>query len=401
MSIRTLRQAPRRVLMTADTIGGVWNYALELARALAPFGTEVTLATMGRQRSRSQVDESTGVPGLEVRESTFALEWMPDPWDDVARAGNWLLDLERELGPDVVHLNGYAHAALPWSVPVLVVAHSCVLSWWKAVKGHEAPAEWHRYRDAVAAGLRAADLVAAPSFAMRDALVEHYGAAHDALVIPNARRADEWVPARPKQPFVFSAGRLWDEAKNLRALDAAAARVPWPVFVAGDTRTPHDAGVASRHAHALGPLAPRDLARWMSRAAIYALPARYEPFGLSVLEAALSECALVLGDIPSLRELWRGAAVFVAPGDEAALARALGALAAHPHLRTRLARLARQRAFALTPERQRDGYLAAYGMMAGRDGKLEHAMAADSPRRPGLRDERNRGSGPTTGRRGS
>ncbi len=32
------------------------------------------------------------------------------------------------------------------------------------------------------------------------------------------------------------------------------------------------------------------------------LPARYEPFGLSVLEAALSGCALVLGDIPSLRE---------------------------------------------------------------------------------------------------
>ena len=37
----------RRILMTADTIGGVWTYALEFARALGPHGIEVTLATMG------------------------------------------------------------------------------------------------------------------------------------------------------------------------------------------------------------------------------------------------------------------------------------------------------------------------------------------------------------------
>ena len=35
--------------------------------------------------------------------------------------------LERRLRPDVVHLNGYTHGALPWRAPVLVVGHSCVL----------------------------------------------------------------------------------------------------------------------------------------------------------------------------------------------------------------------------------------------------------------------------------
>ena len=54
-------------------------------------------------------------------------------------------------------------------------------------------------------------------------------------------------------------------------------------------------------------------------AAIYALPARYEPFRLEVLEAAAPGCALVLGDIASLRELWDGAALFVAPDDDRAL----------------------------------------------------------------------------------
>ena len=30
-------------------------------------------------------------------------------------------------------LNAYVHAALPFGRPVLVVAHSCVTSWWRAV----------------------------------------------------------------------------------------------------------------------------------------------------------------------------------------------------------------------------------------------------------------------------
>ena len=57
--------------------------------------------------------------------------------------------------------------------------------------------------------------------------------------------------------------------------------------------------------------------------AIYASPARYEPFGLGVLEAALSSCALVLGDSPTLREPWSDAALFVPPDDHDALLTAL------------------------------------------------------------------------------
>ena len=65
----------------------------------------------------------------------FALEWMDEPWDDVARAGDWLLALEERDRPDVVHLNGYVHGAAALSRPCLVAAHSCVLSWWAAVHG--------------------------------------------------------------------------------------------------------------------------------------------------------------------------------------------------------------------------------------------------------------------------
>jgi glycogen synthase len=145
--------SPLRILMTADTVGGVWTYALELARALAPRDVRVDLATMGDRPTPAQRREAREVPGLELFESSFRLEWMEAPWDDVARAGEWLLGLEERLRPDVVHLNGFAHGALPWRAPVLVVGHSCVLSWWQAVRGCPAPPEWDQYRAAARAGL--------------------------------------------------------------------------------------------------------------------------------------------------------------------------------------------------------------------------------------------------------
>jgi glycosyltransferase involved in cell wall biosynthesis len=101
----------------------------------------------------------------------------------------------------------------------------------------------------------------------------------------------------------------------------------------------------------------------MASASIYVLPAYYEPFGLSVLEAALSGCALVLGDIPSLREIWRDAALFVAPDDHASLARAIRRLADDEALRRVLAGRARRRARVLSPARMARHYHAAYATL--------------------------------------
>src|SRR5215213_5483012 len=91
--------APKRILMTADTLGGVWTYALELARSLAPHGVEVMLASMGSRLSGEQRAEARSIPNLAVCESSFKLEWMEDPWQDARAAGEWLLDLERLLKP--------------------------------------------------------------------------------------------------------------------------------------------------------------------------------------------------------------------------------------------------------------------------------------------------------------
>jgi len=348
-----------KLLMTTDTVGGVWTYVVELSRALGEHGVQIVLATMGATPTPQQREEVRQVENVRLVESAFKLEWMNDPWDDIRKAGRWLLDLEDEFRPDVVHLNGYAHGALPFRAPVMVVGHSCVLSWWQAVKNEPAPASWDRYRREVAAGLGGADTVVAPSRAMLHALETHYGTLPSPRVIYNGRDTSLYRP-RKKESFVFAAGRLWDEAKNLSALVAAAPKMPWPIHVAGDSVSPDGAAVDAKHVKSLGKLDPPTLASWLGRAGIYVLPAKYEPFGLSVLEAALCECPLVLGDIASLREIWGDAAIFVPPNDPDALARAVDSLARSRMKRFMMGRLACERAQRYTLRRMVDGYLSAY-----------------------------------------
>src|SRR5689334_20612799 len=153
----------KKILMTADTVGGVWTYALDLCRELRPHGVSVALATMGQPMSKDQKMQAAALENVTVFESAFRLEWMDEPWQDTERAGAWLLQIRDRVQPDLVHLNGYVHGNLPWNAPVLVVGHSCVFSWWQAVRGELPPAQWTRYRESVTKGLRAANLVAAPS----------------------------------------------------------------------------------------------------------------------------------------------------------------------------------------------------------------------------------------------
>ncbi|HVJ94711.1 MAG TPA: glycosyltransferase family 4 protein [Labilithrix sp.] len=354
------------VLMTADTLGGVFTYSITLARELAEHGVVTHLATMGALLRPEQRAVAACVPGLVLHESAYALEWMDEPWQDVARAGEWLSSLERELAPDVVHLNGYAHGALAFRAPKVVVAHSCVLSWWEAVFGEPAPRRYARYRSAVHAGLLNADVIVAISRSMSESIARHYGPLAQTKVVYNGAPLPQ-VSAVEKEPFVLSCGRVWDRAKNVEALARVAGRVPWPIRVAGWDSDAHE-GLES-----LGWLGERELGSWMDRAAIFALPARYEPFGLSALEAALRGAALVVGDIPSLREIWGDAATFVDPADDDALAAALTTLAREPGHRARLAERAKTRALQYTSERTADGMLRIYAELGRREGLVSCA----------------------------
>jgi glycosyltransferase involved in cell wall biosynthesis len=246
---------------------------------------------------------------------------------------------------------------MPWSAPTVVVAHSDVLSWWRAVHGCAAPASWSTYASRVGAGLRAADAVVAPTSAMLRALRQE----HEFLggtVIPNGRRAD-WVRAADKEPLVVGVGRMWDAAKNLEALAAAAAAVEWPVVLLGAGSEQQPSSPTAPYV-GLGAVPSSEVAEWLGRATIFAAPARYEPFGLAALEAARSGCALVLGDIPTQRELWGDAAAFVDPARPDELGALLQELSRDPDRCADLGGRARQRAQRFTPDAMARSYAALY-----------------------------------------
>jgi glycosyltransferase involved in cell wall biosynthesis len=367
-----------KVLMTADPVGGVWTFALELCAGLAGHGVRVALATLGAPLTTAQRLAAAAVPGLELEESAFRLEWMAEPWADLERAGRWLLRLEREHRPDVIHLNHLVHGELPWRAPVLITGHSCVASWWQAVHGTALPAEWATYEQRVTRSLRAADCVSAPTRAMLSQLRGYYGPLPLTAVVPNGRDPARFSRAHSKEHLVLCAGRLWDAAKNVQALGAVAPLLDWPVCIAGECTSPDGAraDITATNLHLLGTLAPQDLALWYGRAAIYALPARYEPFGLTALEAALSGCALLLGDIPSLREVWGGAACYVAPDDHEHLRERLSELIGNDAARTELAARAAEIAARLSPESTVRGYLRLYRCMTGQPARSELTHAA-------------------------
>lgn len=349
------------VLMTADPVGGVWTYAVELARALEPLDVNVTLATMGAPLSSAQARAAVTLRNVDVIASNYALEWMSDPWTDVDAAGDWLLGIAERVRPDIVHVNGYAHAAVPFRLPVVCVAHSCCLSWFRAVRGGDAGREWDEYRRRVRMGLLAADEVVAPTRAILREILDAHHVPVDGRVISNGRSLA--ITRTEKANVVLAVGRLWDEAKGISTLATVAPRLSWPVSIAGQTSAPDVArnrldtewGVRM-----LGALTADELTAQMARASIFALPARYEPFGLSVLEAALAGCALVLGDIATLREVWGHTAVYVPPDDADALAHAIESLVRDPLRRGGLAASARARALKLTPQRMAAAYRALY-----------------------------------------
>src|SRR5690606_21814195 len=304
--------------MTTDSAGGVWAYTMELCKALEPYGCEIVLACMGGPAGAEDRLIADSLPNVTLQESRYRLEWMDNPWEDLQHASKWLHSLLRESRADLLHLNCYGALPSAREVPVLLVAHSCVRSWWQATHGEEAGPEWTRYKGVVSRALACAERIIAPTEAMLAAVSSCYPQVQLAGrtgVIHNGISPDNWSGARElAEPFILGVGRLWDEGKNLQQLAAVAPDLGCPVVIAGAGALK---GVSSPTGVVmLGSLPRTELASCYRRAVIFAHPARYEPFGLAVLEAALSGCPLVLGDIPSLRELWDGAARFVAPDDE-------------------------------------------------------------------------------------
>lgn len=352
-----------RVLMTADAVGGVWQYALDAAAGMRAHGVETILAVLGPGPSKDQRDAAAS-NGIEVIDTGLPLDWTAERAVEVEEAGRAIAQLAAEIRPDIVHLNSPALLAeARFACPVVAVCHSCVATWWDSVRGGALPEAFEWRTELVRRGYRAADKLLAPTAAFADATARLYRLSVPPTVVRNGRRAVQGGPPKSHAPFAFTAGRLWDEGKNFAAFDRAAARLSIPALAAGPLSGPNGAQVTAHHAGTLGRLADDEVAGYLSARPIFVSAARYEPFGLAVLEAAQAGCALILSDIPTFRELWDGAALFVSPDDSDAIARSIERLSADKAARRTMGETARARAQAYSPEAMSMGLLAAYGSL--------------------------------------
>jgi glycosyltransferase involved in cell wall biosynthesis len=347
-----------RIFMTTDTVGGVWTYSCALASQLAASGADVTLATLGPAAQPAQRKMLRG----EVRlvETGLALEWQDPEGQDIANARRVLAGLEARFAPDIVHLNSFREATFSWHAPTVLVAHSCVNSWALACRDTAWLDEprWRGYTERVGAALDQADAWVCPSQSFHDDIVGIYHPSSRGVVIWNGIAPQNFHGL--KQDVIIAAGRLWDRAKNIELLAAAAPELQWPVEVAGPAEADPARGVTW-----LGSLPHDALRAHLQHAGIFVSPALYEPFGLTVLEAAAAGCALVLSDIPTFRELWSGAALFFDPTDSVELQQALARLCADGRERTGLQRAAFEHSLTYSLARTTDGYLRLYeGLLA-------------------------------------
>ena len=359
-----------KILITTDTVGGVWDHTVTLARQFDAAGHQVLMAVVGEPRD----ERLARVPaGVQVVSRPYRLEWMQGAEADVAAAGDWLRELAGLWGADVAHLNQLAYAAAGFPCPVVTAVHSDVLSWWEHIHGAPAPMpEWAPYARWVRAGLDASDAVVTPTHYQASLLHRHFGARptrviHNGIEVP----ADE--PSAPSEDLVLCVGRAWDRGKGVDVLDEAVGLIGEsfghfpPVHVLGETAAPHGETFTARNLAVHGRVERAEVDAWMRRATVYAGPSRYEPFGLAPLEAALHGCALVLSDIGTFRELWSGCAEFVPPGDAWALSDALRRVVDAPARRRQLAEGARKRALRrYTAPRMAEEYLALYRQLVAR-----------------------------------
>ena len=356
------------VLITTDTLGGVWTYTQELATGLVRRGVRVTLVSFGEIPSQEQTLWMDGLANLDFRPTGFPLEWMQEGQPDIPASREFLESVVRETNPDVLHLNQFCYGGLEVPQPRIVVGHSDVISWWLAVHGAEPPeTSWLRwYREAVQRGLQAADLVVAPSGWMLAKLHSLYGYLRNSQVIYNGRDPKRFNGELQKEDLAISMGRIWDSGKQVTLL--CRNDLPMQVIIAGVEEHPEKALRNSAHISSalpklrfLGRQNEAQVRQLLARASVYVATSRYEPFGLAPLEAALSGCALLMNDLPVFRELWGDSACYFQANDAQSLIPNLGELHRDRSLRQQFATRAYHRARSrFTTDNMVENYLQLY-----------------------------------------
>jgi glycosyltransferase involved in cell wall biosynthesis len=351
-----------RLLITTDTVGGVWRFGIELAEGLLRAGDTVVLVSFGGIPSASQRLECKRLAECWTKQfyysaSATPLEWMQQNERSYDEGLLILKQMARTFAIDLLHSNQYCYGASDFGVPTVVSAHSDVLSWAEACcEGVIENSPWlQRYSALVQRGLEGAAALTAPTEWMLQNFSSHFDVPKHRQVIANGRTLD-LVPSCPRSLQAVTAGRLWDKAKDISLLRSIKTKIP--LTIAGAANCDGMASDPIPNARYCGELSQEELLRLFAECAIYICTSRYEPFGLAPIEAALCGCAVLARDIKSLREVWGNAALFFRNADE--LSNILESLSIHPASLRAQQHRAKAHAQRYSRERMAEEYRALY-----------------------------------------
>jgi glycosyltransferase involved in cell wall biosynthesis len=172
----------------------------------------------------------------------------------------------------------------------------------------------------------------------------------EAVVVPGGVDHDRFRPGVPRPdraPYVLTVGSRTSR-KNTGVLEEAARRLAErgvELLAVGGDRPQFAAGAGAAGVRELGRVPDAELPGLYAGALAFALPSRYEGFGLPLLEAMACGTPVVAADATALPDTAGGAALLAAPDDPRAWADALAAALTDPEpLRAR--GLARAAAFS-------------------------------------------------------
>jgi glycosyltransferase involved in cell wall biosynthesis len=245
---------------------------------------------------------------------------------------------------DVVWIPALAPVA-PGDLPYVLTVHDRSF---EERPGDFTPYErlWHGAARARRLAARAGRVVT-DTAAVRDELHAAWGLEHATVVAPGLRPVAPHEA--PDAEYVLFVGAL-EPRKDPVALARAASSAGVAAWFAGTGRLANDVQAAG--GRLLGRVSDAELDGLLAGALALVLPSHLEGFGFPPLEAALCGTPSIASDLPVLREtLGDDGALFVAPGDESALAAAIGRLRKDDALRVAIAERASARARAHTWER--------------------------------------------------
>lgn len=365
-----------RVLITTDTLGGVWTFSLEMAAGLLERGCSVLLISFGRMPSTAQREQcellQTRYSGrFQLQASEISLEWVEN---DGAFFKQGAALLEREalrFAPDLIHSSQFCYGALDLPIPRVITAHQDVFGRDRASQGRHVLRSpfLTRYKTQVQQGLAIADAVVAPTRWMLEDLGRSFTLSRNTAIVAHGRRLDTGFQ-NFRELRAIAAGRVTDEAKGFDTL--AHVTSPMSIVVAGETRPGEEGRVPGfGTARLIGQLSEPEMIDLLEHSSLFLSLAHYEPFGMTALEAGLCGCAVVARNIPSQLEVWGSAALYFEDAD--ALSALLERLNSDPQVLRDARESAYRRAQRFTRSRMVEQYLSLYRRLLAPSERTQYA----------------------------